>query len=165
MCEQCQPSPARAPRHHGGMMAETTGKSAPQHPVRAIVDNKSRRSLYNRHHGAPPLGAMAHLRSSSSYRGFSSGRGWKREASKPSGFPEGGAGGLAAGVCCLKLWIGRKRNVGGGVLADFSLAGASLCGNGRRETSAVLRFDSSSLIDRGSRKRVKIDVLGTRQTL
>ena len=52
----------------------------------------------------------------------------------------------AAGVCCLKLWIGRKRNVGGGVLADFSLAGASLCGNGRRETSAVLRFDSSSFV-------------------
>ena len=41
-----QPSPLRAPRHRGGMMAEATGKSAPQHPVRAIVDNKSRRSLY-----------------------------------------------------------------------------------------------------------------------
>jgi hypothetical protein len=108
---------------------------------------------------------MAHLRSSSPSRGFSSGSGWKREASKPSGFPEGGAGGLAAGVCCLKLWIGRKRNVGGGVLADFSLAGESLCWERSNETSAVLRFDSSSLIDRGSRKRVKIDVLGTRQTL
>jgi hypothetical protein len=53
---------------------------------------------------------------------------------------------LPPGVCCLKLWIGRKRNVGGGVLADFSSAGASLCWKGRRETSAVLRFDSSSFV-------------------
>src|SRR5258707_13496819 len=96
---------------------------------------------------------MAHLLSSSPYRGFSSGSGWKRAVSKPSGFPEGGAGGLSAGVWCLKLWIGRKRNVGGGFLADFSFAGDSLCWKGRKETWAALRFALSSLIDYGRRKR------------
>src|SRR5258707_7901631 len=88
---------------------------------------------------------MAHLLSSSPYRGFSSGSGWKRAVSKPSGFPEGGAGGLSAGVCCLKLGVGRKRNVGGGVLVGFSFAGESLCVKSRRESSPVLRFQLSSL--------------------
>ena len=91
------------------------------------------------------LGGMAHLRSSSPFRGFSPGFGRKREASKLSGPPEGGAGGSAAGVCCLKLWIGRKRNVGGGVLADFS-SRAKAHGERSNETSAVLRFGSSSFV-------------------
>jgi hypothetical protein len=110
----------------------------------AKVDNKRRRSLYTATTVRRRLGAMAHLRSSSPFRGFSSGSLLEERGFEAFRFPEGGAGGSAAGVCCLKLWIGRKRNVGGGVLAGFSSAGESLCWKGRRETSAVLRFDSSS---------------------
>ena len=40
MCEQRRPSPLRAPRHRGGMMAEAAGKRAPQHPLRRVLTLK-----------------------------------------------------------------------------------------------------------------------------
>jgi hypothetical protein len=51
-----------------------------------------------------------------------------------------GEGGISV-PRCLKLWNGRKRNVGGGVLADGSLprAKAHWCGR-HKETSAETTF-------------------------
>src|SRR5262249_677736 len=115
-----RPSPLRAPRHWGGMMAKKTGNLQCKTHMPQWLTLKVGGAYI-----PPPRCAAvsarwrtceAHHRSVVSRLATC----WKREGSKPSGRPEGGAGGFAASVCCLKLWIGRKRNVGGGVLADFS---------------------------------------------
>jgi len=140
-------------------------KSALQYPF-STVDFKSRRSLYTGHHGAPPLGAMAHLRSSSPYRGFSSSPCWKREGFEALRFPEGGAGDLSAGGLLFEIVDRKKEKRRRRSPCGLFLRGRKPVLEGSKRNFGVLRFDSSSLIGfTGRESGTEIDVLGTRQTL
>src|SRR5262249_677737 len=120
-------------------------KFAVQNPYAPMVDIKSWRGLYTATTVRRRLGAMAHLRSSSPFRGFSSGnlleeRGF--EALRSSGRRRWR---FRRQRLLFEIVDRKKEKRGRRSPCGLFLASESSCGKSN-ETSAVLRFDSSSFV-------------------